>query len=388
MNAAPGWPGGRLTVNVLSTGHLATDHRVFDKEGRSLAAAGVQVRVFAAHPRREHRDGVELIPLLRARSRLRRFLVAPWRALWALRGRAAPIVHIHDVELLQICPLLKLLGQPVIVYDVHEDFANMMLGRDWIPRPLRGMVRAGLVAGETLLARWVDGIVGCTRTLTDKFPHRHRTTLYNLPSRDFIFGAGQGLKPPSQRPFDVVHVGVLSQERMRFLTAALQRLLERRPQARLRIFGPLPEQVERLRSKFDAATSDIRGKVPYGEVAELLRDCKVGINVHPFLHAHLQVAIPAKVLEYMACGCGVVTSWLPELDGLLDEEAKANMTVLRNVGPEQYGDAVADWLDDLGRLDAASERLRKAIGDRYCWEREADKLPAFYRTLLAARGRA
>lgn len=377
-----------LTVNVLSTGHLATDHRIFDKEGRALADAGVVVRIFAEHPAVETRNGVEFIPINRGRGRLTRFLIAPWRAFRAARKRPASIVHIHDAELLQICPMLKLCGQPVIVYDVHEDFGNLMLRRDWIPRPIRAVARGLLIATEHLLARSVDGIVSVTQSLADKFPRHPRVALYNLPSRAFVARAGEGAAPPSQRPIDVVHLGVLTDERMEFLASVLERLLKRRPGARFRIVGPLPRQVEWLRSRFAGTNADIRGKVPYEEVAGLVRECKMGVNVHPILYPHLKVAVPVKVLEYMACGCGVVTSWLPELDALLADETKADLTILRDAGPEAYGDALADWIGDAHRLDAAGARLRAAACERYTWESHAAKLPAFYRTLLNARGAA
>jgi glycosyltransferase involved in cell wall biosynthesis len=174
---------------------------------------------------------------------------------------------------------------------------------------------------------------------------------------------------------------------MEFLAAVLDRLLERRPGARFRIVGPLPRQVEWLRSRFAGTNADIRGKVPYDEVAGLVRECRMGVNVHPVLYPHLKVAVPVKVLEYMACGCGVVTSWLPELDTLLADETKADMTILRDAGPAPYGDALADWMADSERLDAAGARLRTAACERYAWEAQAGKLPAFYRKLLAERAK-
>lgn len=377
---------GPLTINVLSSGHFATDHRLFDKEGRSLVSAGFRVRIFAKHGEREHRDGVELIPIDPGKGRLTRFLVMPWRLFRAARREPAPIVHIHDAELLQICPLLKLCGQRVIVYDVHEDFGNLMLRREWIPGPIRALVRSILVGAEHVLIWWVDGIVSVTKTLVEKFPRHPRIALYNLPSRAFILAAGEGAAPPSQRPVDLIHVGVLSDERMAFLTAVLERLLADRPQTTFRIVGPMPRQVAWLRERFSGGGADIRGKVPYAEVSGLMRECKLGVNVHPILYPHLLGAVPVKVLEYMACGCGVVTSWLPELDALLTGETKAHMTVLRDEPPEAYASALASWLDDSARLDAAGDALRAGVRDRYHWESEAKKLPDFYRDLIRRRG--
>lgn len=376
------------SVTVISTGHQATDHRIFDKEARTLAGAGFDVALIAAHPAPERRDGVEIVPLDWPGGRLDRFLLRPWRALRAARRRGGDVVHIHDAELLQICPPLRLLGRPVVVYDVHEDFANLMRRRDWLPAPLRALVQAAVRSCEALLARSVDAIVAATETLAGNFPGHRRIALYNLPSRDFVERAGAHSPPPAERSVDVLHVGVLSEERLRFLSATLAALLERRPGTSVRIVG-LPEaQAEALRGALGADALDLRGRVPYDEIPRLTGDCRVGVNVHPIVYPHLRVAVPVKVFEYMAAGCGVVTSWLPELHGLLTEETKAQISTLRDAEPADYAEAIAGWLDEPDRLAAASQHLRAAARDVYSWDSQAPKLVGLYQDLLAARAAA
>jgi glycosyltransferase involved in cell wall biosynthesis len=376
------------SVTVISTGHQATDHRIFDKEARTLAAAGFDVCVIAAHPAEERRDGVEIVPLGAPGGRLDRFLLRPWRALRLIRRRRGDVVHIHDAELLQICPPLRLLGRPVVVYDVHEDFANLMRRRDWLPGPVRALVQAAVKASESLLARSVDAIVAATATLAGNFPHQRRIALYNLPSRAFVDRARRDAPAPSARSVDVLHVGVLSEERLRFLVTVLRALLERRPATSVRVVGLPPSQAEALRDALRSDALDLRGRVPYDDMPGLVADCRVGVNVHPILYPHLRVAVPVKVFEYMAAGCGVVTSWLPELHGLLTAETKAQISTLRDADPADYADAIAAWLDDPERLDAASEHLKAAARDVYSWDSQSPKLIGLYEDLLAARAAA
>jgi glycosyltransferase involved in cell wall biosynthesis len=373
---------------VISTGHQATDHRIFDKEARTLAAAGFDVCVVAAHPAEERRDGVEIVPLGAPGGRLDRFLLRPWRALRLIRRRRGDVVHIHDAELLQICPPLRLLGRPVVVYDVHEDFANLMRRRDWLPGPVRALVQAAVKASESLLARSVDAIVAATETLAGNFPHHRRIALYNLPSRDFVDRAGRDAPAPSARSVDVLHVGVLSEERLRFLAATLGALLERRPGTSVRIVGLPASQAEALRDALRSDALDLPGRVPYDDMPRLVQECRVGVNVHPILYPHLRVAVPVKVFEYMAAGCGVVTSWLPELHGLLTAETKAQISTLRDADPADYAEAIAAWLDDPERLDAASEHLKAAARDVYSWDSQSPKLIGLYEDLLGARAAA
>jgi hypothetical protein len=368
----------------VSTGHTALDHRLFDKEGRALAHAGFHVRIVAKHPRPETRDGIELVPLPGGRTRLERFLGAPWRALRALQRHRAGIVHLHDLELLQICPVLKMLGQPIVIYEAHEDFGNLLRRRDWIPTFLRPVAGVAAATAEAVLARTADAVVAPTRGLVDRFTNGTRLAAYNLPTRDFLDRAGQGARPASERLYDVIHLGVLSQTRLEFLGKTLELLLARRPRTSVRVVGVTAPQAAYLTARLGSAL-DVHGPVPYDAVPSLVRDCRVGINVHPVVYPHLRVAVPVKVLEYMACGCAVVSSWLPELDALLGETTR-DLTMLRSVGPERYAQAVAEWLDDPVRLDTCAGRLRAAVRDRYLWESQGAKLVDLYDRLLRAKG--
>lgn len=375
-----------ITVNLVSTGHDALDHRVFDKEARTLAGAGVRVRVIARHPRPERREGVEIVPLEPARGRAGRFLASPWRALAAVRRQPADVVWLHDLELLAISPLLRLAGRPAVVYDVHEDFANLMRRREWIPPPLRGPVATVLRALERGLACSVDAVVSVTEGLAGELPHRRRLALYNLPSRAFLEAAA-GAEPPSRRPVDVVHLGTLSEERLAFLARVLAELGELRGTASARVVGVRPDQAKRLaRLLPDAVDARVEGALPYERVPALLASCRVGVDVHPLLHPHLRHALPVKVVEYMAAGCGVVSSALPELERVLPPEARAQLTLLRSAEPREYARALAAWLDDPARLDAAGASLREAAG-RLSWESQGERMLALVTELATGRHR-
>lgn len=357
------------------------DHRLFDKEACTLAAAGVRVRVLARHPRHETVLGIELVPLPPARSRGARFLVSPWQAFRILRRRRDEIVWIHDAELLVICPLLKLFGQRAIVYDVHEDFANLMLRREWIPRPLRPLVRRLLRGLERVLVRSTDAVVSVTQGLVDEFPHARRVALYNLPSPAFTAAAEAAL-PASQRTVDVVHLGTLSRERLEFLAEVLENLASLRGSARVRLVGLQPDQREWLQLRLPATVeASLDGPLPYADIPAALAGCRLGVDVHPVLYPHLRHALPVKVVEYMGAGCGVVSSYLPELERLLPAELDGRLTLLRSTDPAEYARSLAGWLDDPVALDEAAAVLRRAAEEQLSWESQAPKLLRLYASL-------
>jgi glycosyltransferase involved in cell wall biosynthesis len=351
-----------------------------------LAAAGVRVRIVARHPRKETVRGIELVPLPPAGGRAGRFLIAPWRAFRILRGRREEIVWIHDAELLMICPLLKLLGQRAVVYDVHEDFANLMLRRDWIPRAFRPLVRSVLRGLERALVRSTDAVVSVTQGLVDEFPQARRVALYNLPSPGFTAAAAEA-PPASRRTIDVVHLGTLSRERLQFLAAVLECLASLRGSVRVRLIGLRPVQREWLRSRLPATVdADLVGPLPYAEVAPALAGCRLGVDVHPVLYPHLHHALPVKVVEYMGAGCGVVSSFLPELERLLPPELRGRLTLLRSTDPADYARSIAGWLDDPTALDAAAAALRRAAEDDLSWASQEPKLLRLYASLADRRG--
>ena len=131
--ARAGLPLAGIRVAVLTSGHDVLDGRVYGREAHSLHALGADVTVVGKLTRGTPRD-VKVVVIPAETSRWMRFLAQPWRCLWAARHLKPDIVHFHDAEMLAVLPVAKLWWpRAKFVYDVHEDFANLMLIRDWLP---------------------------------------------------------------------------------------------------------------------------------------------------------------------------------------------------------------------------------------------------------------
>ena len=108
---------------------------------------------------------------------------------------------------------------------------------------------------------------------------------------------------------------------------------------------------------------EVLGKVPHEQVPALLGNARVGLDVHPWLSPHLLPAFAVKVCEYMACGCAVVASAMPVLDGLLARSGLEPSSMIRIEGgePEDYARAVGP----AARFHRSGRRPRRG-GARLC----------------------
>ena len=372
-----------VRVLIVTSGHDVGDSRVYGREGRSMCSLGAAVTI-VGKLERGRVENVTILTVPPAGSRLVRFLWQPWRCLWRARREKADIIHFHDAEMLATLPLARLWWfRSKFVYDVHEDFANLMLVRDWLPKVLRPAVRFATERLEKILARLASGIVGVTPPLTEKFTHPHRIVAYNFVPGEFFDRVAAASREPKRREFDLLHLGTLSSRRAVFLAETLTEFHRLRPTARSIVVGASPDILSLLKNRTPPGCT-LLGKVPYSEIPRLLGNARIGLDVHPWSAPHLDVAIPVKVLEYMAAGCGVVTSSMPVLDRILNEagtEAEAAV-IIRAGAPADYALAAARMLEEIDHGANPGSILQQLARRRMNWDTESQELARFYLRLL------
>jgi glycosyltransferase involved in cell wall biosynthesis len=376
-------PLAGLRVLILTSGHDVSDPRIYVKQARSLRQLGAQVAITGSVCKTAPTD-VIILPVSKAPSRLVRFLWQPWKCLWRARHEQCDVIHVHDAEMLAILPFAKLRWPGAkFVYDVHEDFANLMLIRGWLPSWVRPAVKFGVDVVEKGMARLADGIVGVTPPLTGKFPNRNKTTAFNYTSRQFFDSCTDVSRPPQLREFDVVHLGTLNLKRAAFLCEVLSQLHQRRPQSRSLIVGALPPDIQQLLTDKLPRNCMVLGRTEHDRLPALLGNARVGLDVHPWQQPHLEVAIPVKVCEYMAASCAVVSSSMPVLDQVvLEAGAASDFCLIKGGTPVDYADAILRTLVDIERGANPGARLRRAAVRYMTWENEADKIAQLYLRIL------
>jgi len=339
---------------------------------RRMAAAGLGVIVLTSDPSgkltvRETVEGVR-IRRVRAWPANRDYYFAPGIYREIMRGDW-DIIHCQCYHTLvtPIAMLAAIRSRTPFVLTFHSGGHSSGLRS-----AVRGIQRAVL---RPLLAR-ADKLIGVSNFEADFF----RAHLHLPRSRFTVIQNGshlprlQSASQPKRDPDLILSVGRLERYKGHHRAiAALPRILQTRPSARLRIVGtgPYEKQLRELAQRLGVGGRVEIGAIPPGDragMAELLARASLVVLFSEY-EAH-----PVSVMEAVAMGCPVLvtdTSGLGEL---------ARRGLVRAVPPasrdEQIARAVVSELD---------HPLERAAGDLPTWEGCAADLVALYRSVLRSK---
>ena len=362
----------------LASAHAASDPRVFDKECRTLAAAGHRVTLVVPHARDETADGVEIAsvpPPSTGRERLTRTVRAVVRRAEAVSSPAS-VWHVHDAELLPY--VLPHARRRRVVYDAHEDTPRQVRHWAWVPRAARPAVGAAYAGLEDLAGRLCAGLVAATPTIAARYPRAKTVVVRNVPRLD-VLADGPLLR---ERPPVVAYVGAIT--RARGAEEMIRAAGQLPAGAELHLAGtPFPASLpDELAALPGAERTRWLGHVDRDGVARLLASARVGLVV---LHDTPQYrdAYPTKLFEYMAAGVPAVVSDLPLWRQMVTDAGCGLLVDPRD--PAAIAAACAELLADDDRAEAMGTAGRAAARARYSWDAEASVLLAFYDALDAGR---
>ncbi len=387
MNGAP------VTVCHLTSVHRPFDTRVFHRECRTLAAAGYRVVLVcgnAAPEQAGERDGVLVTAVPRPRGRWQRMLATTWRVVRAARRTGAHLYHFHDPELLPAAALLlRATGRPVI-YDVHEDYPRQILGKPYLPRPVRRPLAAVVGVVEKLLARSLSALVTAGDDVTERFAGLARrgtpvVTLGNYPEAEPHLAAAPARPPRTDGGLRLVNFGGVWSARVTAeQVAALARLPQERD-IRLVLGGRVmePPLFPRLQAMPGWRRVEYLDQVPREVMIErqLAADAAVVLYAdHPNHHGIRS----NRLYESLLAGLPVLVSDFPRWRAFV-EEHRCGLAVDPH-DPDAIAAAMLWLADHPEETRAMGQRGRRAVLARYTWDHEADKLLDLYRRLLGAAG--
>ena len=305
-----------------------------------------------------------------------------WRLLRPLLRHRADVYHLHDPELIPLGLLLRVLGRTV-VFDAHEVLPSQVLGKYWIPGPLRPLVGQASRLLMWLAGRGLSAVVAAAPVVADIYAGARRLVVVNnFP----IHRPGRPDVPYAERTRDLVYVGGISDNRGLSSMLEAARVVHARHGAGLTLVGPFqpPELQARLAEPGVANAVDYLGVTTPDEARELVGSARVGLLLLLGIKAY-EDTLPTKIFEYMAEGLPVIASDVPLWKEFLDNTG-AGVVVPADDGAAA-GEVACRLLADPAAAAAMGERGRQIATERYSWDTEAETLLALYASLVPSASR-
>lgn len=351
-------------IVILTTAHPAYDVRVFYREAVSLAKNGYEVTLIVTADAEETKSGVHIIPLKKIPSRLKRMLVKPWSALRQALKIPADVYYLHDPELLFIGLVLRMRGKKV-VYDAHEDLPRQIMAKEYIPRALRRPISWLADKYVQFAVRRLSGLVIAWPNMLERFKGYKKplAVVNNYP----LLSEFPEPAPYENREKAIFYVGAVTKVR------GLLELIEtgRLSGAKVYIGGtPAPASfLDEMKAQPGWDNVQFEGQMNRAQIVETLSKVAVGMSVLLPTPNHI-AALPTKMFEYMAAAVPVVVSDFPGWKAIVDE-SRCGFAV-DATRPEEAAKAVEALLADEDEARAMGERGRRAVVEKYNWEKEVE----------------
>lgn len=374
-----------MKVSILTSVHPCFDVRIFEKQARSLSQAGYEVTLVGIADFEERTvDGIRVLGLPQPSSRALRPLNW-WRILRIALRERADLYHFHDPELLPVGGLIgKLTGRP-IVYDVHENYPEDILTKEWVPSALRGVLSLLFRVFEDNAVRFVDGVVVVNEHLAERFKGKSRVaTVFNYSRLDSATNAEHSREGAEHQPVRYfVYAGRISDDRgLHECARALGRLEEN--DVELLCAGRIGHVGEEaFRELLEGQRSQSRfkylGLLPYEAIPPLLQDALAGLLCFRPTPNNV-LGTPNKLFEYMSAAIPVIASDFPFIRQVVLEADCGILVQAEDV--EDIASAMERILQDPEDAARMGGNGLQAVKERYNWQREEKKLLSLYATLL------
>ncbi|MEM1589753.1 MAG: glycosyltransferase [Thermoproteota archaeon] len=369
-------------VCILSTVHPPFDVRIFYKQARTLNRAGYQVTLIAQHARNEVVDGIKILALPKPKNRLIRILGLTWRAFCLALREKADVYHFHDPELIPFMFLLRLLRLVPVIYDVHEDYKTGILQKNYLSPCLRSMAAWVLTFLERISA-YIFQIVLAEKYYAERFPSG--ITVLNYP----VVNATEDSHYPAVYCVDaprVLYTGGVSEERGAMIYAGLVHLL---PSLHVYLVGRCePDLATRLYKIAAPHESRLHLEgvgfyVPHSRIQAYysVGGWVAGLALFPPNEFYERKEL-TKLFEYMAARIPIICSNFSHWKEIV-EGNRCGITV-DPLNPKAITEAITFLITHPEEARMMGENGRRAVEEKYNWEREAKKLLTLYEELLAS----
>lgn len=377
--------GNSKWIVVASSVHRWDDTRILYRQAVSLSALG-KVALFAPAPFRKKKIGnitiIGIPPWHHKHQRIR--LITGLYITFRNNIKHIKSIHIHDPELLPVIYLLhhknKHLG---LIYDMHENYKELIYSKLWIPSFLRSVIKKIYIWIEEKVIPEISGAIYSPKDLKNNLLSLNsrvaRIENYPILKRESAIHNLDEIKRENNK---VVYLGEMRRIRgILELIEAIKVVSKTIKNIRLEFIGrAVPSNFEwEIKSKIQQLNLEsyisVRGHLPYDEALGLARDANIGIVT--FLPTPNNLScLPNKLFEYMQLCLPVIASNFPHYADII---GKSNCGLLVDPSdPNSIALGIIKLLSDPDLSKKMGNNGRRAVDNEYNWENESNKLLNFY----------
>lgn len=367
-------------ICVITTVHAPNDTRVYYKETRSLAKL-YEVVYIAPDADLLKDNRIKLVNIIKPQKRLQRILNM-YNIFRLCIKQNCECYHLQDPELIIVGLLLKIIKKKKVIYDVHEDYPDYILQKEYLPKWSRYPLALIMKTYEYMAALFFDAIVVADNFVFNRFPIKKTIILYNFPDLS-VFTLS---KATSDKKYDLIYPGSLSREMVNIIISLVKEILKVKKDLRVLLVSPFDmsggkEWVKQriIEEKINEEVFVLMDRVPYTKVCSLVEESRIGLIPLPNTKKFLK-NIPTKLFEYMYCKIPVVANDLPPSRQFVEGKDCCYLVDIHD--PVGSTSIILNLLSDKElqrRLGINGNRL---VVEKYNWEREEKKLHKLYKGIL------
>lgn len=362
----------------FSSVHGRYDIRILLKECITLSNSGFDVTyVVADGLGDEVKDGVRILDVGRKLPRrLGRMISTTKEVFKKVSSIRADLYHFHDPELIPIgVKLKKIFPEAKVIFDSHENYADDIKDKEYIPHILRELISISYRAYESYAVKKLDGVVAATPSIRDHFK------MIGVKAQDVnnypFLSEFNSPASVSEKKYDAIYIGAMSE--VRGVKELVDACAIGKPIKLVLAGTASPQFLDVLKSSQGWRHVTYLGQVDRGRIRELLSFAKVAVVTFLPAANHVE-SQPNKMFEYMSSSIPVVASHFPLWKKII-EDGRCGICV-DPASPEQISSAIISLIDQPVQAEDFGRNGRQAIISKYNWERESDILIRFYNELL------
>lgn len=365
-----------MKVAHISTVHQRFDNRIFYKEISFLKSFYNVSLIVADGQGNEVIDKIKIVDIGFIEGRLRRIFITGFKMLKYLRKSKFDLIHFHDPELLLIVIPLRLFGKKVI-YDSHEDISKQVFSKNYIPFFLKLVISLLIFFFEKFISLFLNKIICTTDSIARNFILT-RSKVHVLNNYPYLNELKNNSIPNENNLNKICYVGTITFKRG--IVEIIKALDLLNGKVSLDLVGTFESNT--LFKKVSAMNGwkfvNFFGQLSREDLPKIFNSSKIGlITFHPDPN-HIK-SQPNKLFEYMSSSLPIICSNF-ELWRDLIEKNNCGFCV-NPYDSVEISKSISIIINDDDLRNKMGKNGRKAIVDKYNWEKESLKLLDIYKSI-------